>query len=93
MLPKGSTYLSMRGASPVVQTGEALFFSLVIPVSVEKGKQRHNQAAKGHQQSQYPGENRDDLISRHKRHLPSYVFRKAGFIGSGGCHPVMGTLP
>jgi len=58
----------MRGASPVDQTGGALFFSPVLPISVEKGKQRHNQAAKGHQQSQYSYENRDDLISRHKRH-------------------------
>ena len=91
--PEKVTYLSVRGASPVDQTGGALFFSPVLPISVEKGKQRHNQAAKGHQQSQYPYENRDDLISRHKRHLPSYVFRQAGFIGSGGYHPVMGTLP
>ena len=91
--PEKVTYLSVRGASPVDQTGGALFFSPVLPISVEKGKQRHNQAAKGHQQSQYPYENRDDLISRHKRHLPSYVFRQAGFIGSGGYYPVMGTLP
>ncbi len=66
--PEKVTYLSVRGASPVDQTGGALFFSPVLPISVEKGKQRHNQAAKGHQQSQYPYENRDDLISRHKRH-------------------------
>ena len=83
----------MRGASPVDQTGGALFFSPVLPISVEKGKQRHNQAAKGHQQSQYPNKNRDDLISRHKRPLPSYVFRQAGSTGPGGYHPVMGTLP
>ena len=51
MLPSEVIYLSMRGASPVDQTGEALFFSPVLPISVEKGKQRHNQAAKGHQQS------------------------------------------
>ncbi len=69
--PEKVTYLSVRGASPVDQTGGALFFSPVLPISVEKGKQRYNQAAKGHQQSQYPYENRDDLISRHKRHLPS----------------------
>ena len=93
MLPSKFSYLSMRGASPVGQTGGALFFSLVILISVEKGKKRDNQAAGRHQQSQYPYENQDDLISRHKRHLPSYVFRQAGFIGSGGCHPVMGTLP
>lgn len=68
MLPSEIIYLSMRGASPVDQTGGALFFSPVLPISVEKGKQRHNQAAKGHQQSQYSYENRDDLISRHKRH-------------------------
>ncbi len=91
--PEKVTYLSMRGASPVDQTGGALFFSPVFPISVEKGKQRHKQTSKGHQQSQYPYENRDNLISRHKRHLPSYVFRQAGFIGSGGYHPVMGTLP
>ena len=75
------------------QTGGALFFSLVLPISVEKGKQRHNQAAKGYQQGQYPNKDRDNLISRHKRHLPSYVFRQAGSTGSGGYHPVMGTLP
>jgi hypothetical protein len=90
--PEKVSYLSVRGASPVDQTGGALFFSPVFPISVEKGKQHHDQAAKGHQQSQYPYENQDDLISRHKRHLPSYVFRQAGFIGSGGCHPVMDTL-
>ena len=93
MLPSKAIYLSIRGASPVDQTGGALFFSPVLPISIKKGKQRHNQAAKRHQQSQYPNKNRDDLISRHKRHLPSYVFRQAGFIGSGGYHPVMGTLP
>ena len=92
-VPEKVTYLSMRGASPVDQTGGALFFSPVFPISVEKGKQRHKQTSKGHQQSQYPYENRDNLISRHKRHIPSYVFRQAGFIGSGGYHPVMGTLP
>ena len=68
MFPSQAIYLSIRGASPVDQTGGALFFSPVLPISVEKGKQRHNQAAKGHQQSQYSYENRDDLISRHKRH-------------------------
>ena len=48
--PEKVTYLSVRGASPVDQTGGALFFSPVLPIPVEKGKQRHNQAAKGHQQ-------------------------------------------
>lgn len=92
MLPN-RLFTSLRGASPVDQTGGALFFRLFFPISVEKGKQRHTQAAKGHQQSQYPYENQDDLISRHKCHLPSYVFRQAGFIGSGGYHLVMSTLP
>lgn len=54
-------------ASPVDQTGEALFFVLV-PL-VEKGKQRNNKAAKGNQQSQYANENRNDFISCHKGHL------------------------
>ena len=73
MLPSKFSYLSMRGASPVGQTGGALFFSLVILISVEKGKKRDNQAAGRHQQGQYPDEDRNDLISHHKRHLPSYV--------------------
>lgn len=82
----------MRGASPVDQTGGALFFSLV-PISVEKGKQCNEQTAKGNQQADYPKKNHYDFICRHMHHLPSYVFRRTGFIGSGGYHPVMGTLP
>ena len=91
--PEKVTYLSVRGASPVDQTGGALFFSPVLPISIKKGKQRHNQAAKGHQQSQYPNKNRDDLISRHKRHLPSYVFRHAGFHKLGRLPPCHGYFP
>lgn len=49
MPTEGLIYLSMRGASPVGQTGEALFFSLAIPISFEKGKKRINQAAKRNQ--------------------------------------------
>ena len=90
MLPSGKYYLSMRGASPVGQTGGALFFSLVFPISVEKGKQRNYQAAKGHQQSQYPDENRNDFIGRHMRHLPSYVFRRTGLHWLGRLPPCHG---
>lgn len=71
-------------------TGWALFFSLIS--LVEKGKQRNDQTARRYQQSQYPEENHNDFIIRHVRHLPSYVFRRTGFIGSGGYHPVMGTF-
>ena len=59
-------------------TGWALFFSLVILVSVEKGKQRYNKATKGNQQADYPYKYQNDIRSSHWRHLPSYVFRQAG---------------
>ena len=64
-------------AYPVQQTGQAFLFSLVS--LIEKGKQRNNQTTKGHQQGQYSNENRNDFISCHERHLPSYVFRQTGF--------------
>jgi len=46
-LPKQITYLSVRGAHPG-HDRVGIIFSLVILVSIEKGKQRNNQAAEGH---------------------------------------------
>ena len=86
----------------LVATGWALFFSLVILVSVEKGKQRYNEATKGNQQADYPYKYQDDIRSSHKRHLPSNVLCTSCITGkpvirSGGCHPChgfhMGILP
>ena len=67
-------------------TGWALFFSLVVLVSVEKGKQRYNKTTKGNQQSQYTYENRNDFKCCHLRHLPSYVLRQTGHEVLGGYH-------
>ena len=69
---------SQREAPILVATGWALFFSLVILVSVEKGKQRYNKATKGNQQADYPYKYQNNIRSSHWRHLPSYVFRQAG---------------
>lgn len=91
MLPEKLIYLSMRGASPVDQTGGAFLFSL-IPL-IEKGKQCNEQAPKGNQQANNPQENHNGLVVCHMHHLPSYVSGGPAFIGSGGYHPVMGTLP
>ena len=70
MLPEKLIYLSMRGASPVDQTGGAFLFSLIS--LVEKGKQCNEQASKGNQQADNPQENHNDLIGCHMRRFPSY---------------------
>ena len=69
---------SQREAPILVATGWALFFSLVILVSVEKGKQRYNKTTKGNQQADYPYKYQNNIRSSHWRHLPSYVFRQTG---------------
>ena len=75
--PKRTIYLSVR--EPIlVLTGWALFFSPVILISVEKGKQRYNKTTEGNQQADYPYKYQNDIRSCHWRHLPSYVFRQAG---------------
>ena len=91
MLPEKLIYLSMRGASPVDQTGGAFLFSLIS--LVEKGKQCNEQASKGNHQADNPQENHNDLIGCHMRRFPSYVFQQTGFHWLGRPPPVMGTLP
>ena len=72
-------YLTSQWEAPIlVRAGWALFFSLVILISVEKGKQRYNKATEGDQQADHPYEYQNDICSCHWRHLPSYVFRQAG---------------
>ena len=72
-------YLTSQWEAPIlVRAGWALFFSLVVLVSVEKGKQRYNKATEGDQQADHPYEYQNDICSCHWRHLPSYVFRQAG---------------
>ena len=71
-------FTSQWEAPILVLTGWALFFSLVILVSVEKGKQRYNKATESDQQADHPYEYQNDICSCHWRHLPSYVFRQAG---------------
>ena len=56
---------SQREAPVLVATGRALFFSLIILVSVEKGKQRYNKTTKGNQQTDYPYKYQNDICSRH----------------------------
>ena len=78
-------------ASPVSQTREAFFlFSLSVSL-FEKGQQRYDKYAGRNWQANYFQNDRKDLISSHKRHLPSYVFRQAGLIDSGGYHLVTGA--
>ena len=88
MLPEKLIYLSMRGASPVDQTGGAFLFSLIS--LVEKGKQCNEQAPKGNQQADNPQENHNGLVVCHMHHLPSYVFRRTGFHWLGRLPPCHG---
>jgi hypothetical protein len=64
-------------ASPVDQTGGAFLFTLVS--LIEKGKQCNNQTTKGYQQADNPYKYQNDICICHEHHLPSYVFRQAGF--------------
>lgn len=59
----------MRDASPG-WTGEALFFSLTVPL-IKKGQKRKKQTAKGYQQTKYPDENQYYVCICHITHLPS----------------------
>ena len=90
--PKGGAsqwvYMSLRTSPTLVRTEQAFLFSLIS--LIEKGKQCNKQNSKGNQQANYPKENHNDFIICHMHHLPSYVFRKAGCIGSGGYHPCRG---
>ena len=78
-------------ASPVDQTREAFLFSLIS--LVEKVQQRNYQHAERYQQADHSQHNHKGFIDCHTRHLPSYGFRQAGTLVSGGYHPVMGTFP
>ena len=93
-MPTENDKLALRKsyASPVSQTREAFFlFSLSVSL-FEKGQQRYDKYAGCNWQANYFQNDRKDLIGSHKRHLPSYVFRQAGLIDSGGYHLVVGAF-
>jgi hypothetical protein len=64
-----------------------MLFSLI-----EKGKQCHNQTAKGYQQANNPYKYQNDICNCHEHHLLPMYSGEPVFTGSGGCHPVMGTF-
>ena len=51
---QAKAFISQWETPILVATGWALFFSLLILISVEKGKQRYNKATKGNQQADPP---------------------------------------
>ena len=70
MLPKDETYVLLtKPASPVVQTGEAFLFILMLPFS-KKVQNRYNQSSKGTEQSQYTNEYRNNFESCHNNAPP-----------------------
>ena len=74
------------------QTGEAFLFFLTFSF-IKKGKKRYNQTTKGTEQSQYTDEYRNNFESCHNNAPPFLCIPVNWSIGSGGYHPVMGTLP
>jgi len=81
----------MKPASPVDQTGEAILFLLVLPFG-KKVQKRYNKSTKGKEQSQYTDDCRNGFESCHNNAPPFLYIPENRSIGSGGYHPVMGTL-
>ena len=92
MLPKRLLFLLKKKASLVGQTGEAFLFLLFLSL-FKKVQKRYNQSSKGTEQSQYTKEYRNNFESCHNNAPPYLCIPASRSIGSGGYHPVMGTLP
>ena len=91
MLPK-KVYMVIRPRLFCWQTGEAFLFLLTVSL-IKKVQKRYNQTTKGTEQSQYTDEYRNNFESCHNNAPPFLCIPASRSIGSGGYHPVMGTLP
>ena len=91
MLPK-KVYMVIRPRLFCWQTGEAFLFLLTISL-IKKVQKRYNQTTKGTEQSQHTDEYRNNFESCHNNAPPFLCIPASRLVGSGGYHPVMGTLP
>ena len=91
MLPKWF-FRSLDLASSVL--GQERHFYFFLFSLMEIGKKCNDEAAKGIEQSQYTKEYRNYFESCHNNAPPFLIYSgEPGVLGSGGRHPVMGTLP